>query len=97
MNKPSYIDLARAKTEAPIYAFYFNFIQWTLNNRKVIHKFILNLRGQLYDWKTETWACDHLKANNWSAENFKKTRDLDEFASEPAIQLCGSGHHHHHL
>ena len=35
-------------------------------------QFILNFRGQLYDWKTKTWACDHLKANNWSAKNFKK-------------------------
>ena len=90
MNKPWYIDFARAKSEAPIYAFYFNFIQWSLNNCKVIHKFILNFRGQLYEWKTETWACDHLKANNWSAENLK-TLDLGEFASEPAIQSCGSG------
>ena len=72
MNKPWDIDFARAKSEAPIYAFYFNFIQWSLNNCKVIHKFILNFRGQLYEWKTETWACNHLKANNWSAENFKK-------------------------
>ena len=41
-------------------------------NCKVIHKFILYFRGELYDWKTETWAYDHLKANNWSAENLKK-------------------------
>ena len=53
-------------------------------------QFILNFRGQLYDWKTKTWACDHLKANNLSVENLK-TRDLGEFASEPAIQSCGSG------
>ena len=90
INKPWYIDFARAESEAPINAFYFNFIQWSSNNCKVIHKFLLNFRGQLYEWKTETWACDHLKANNWSAENLK-TLDLGEFASEPAIQSCGSG------
>ena len=28
--------------------------------------------GEPYDWKTKTWACDQLKANNWSVENFEK-------------------------
>ena len=30
-----------------------------------------------YDWKTKTWACNQLKAKNWSTENFKKIRDID--------------------
>ena len=30
MNNPWYIDFTRAKGEARIYSFYFNFIQWTL-------------------------------------------------------------------
>ena len=30
MNRPWYIDLARAKNEARIYAFYLYSIQWTL-------------------------------------------------------------------
>ena len=35
------------------------------------------------------WTLNHqLKANNWSAENLKKTCDLDERAPEPAIQSC---------
>ena len=70
-----YIDFARAISDDPIYAFYIYFIQWTINNCKVIHKFIhvLNLREELY------------------AENFKKTCVLNEVASEPAIQSCDSG------
>ena len=48
-HEQALIDFARAKSEASIYAFYFNFIQWSLNNCKVIQKFILNFSGQLYE------------------------------------------------
>ena len=65
------IDLARVKSEAPIYAFQIYFRQWTWNHCKEIHKSVLNFRGEPCDWKTWTWACDELKANNWLAENLK--------------------------
>ena len=32
-----------------------------------------------------------VKANNWSAENFKKARELNELAPEPVIPSCDSG------
>ena len=52
---------------------------------------IILLRGKPYNWKTWTWGHDQLKANNWSAENFKKTCDLDELAPEPTIRSCDTG------
>ena len=52
---------------------------------------ILNYWGEPYDWKTKTWACNQLKANNLSAEYFKKTHNFNELAPEPTIQSCDSG------
>ena len=62
------------------------------NHCKEIHKSIRNPRGgSCYFWgvvvlakKIWTWACDQLKADNWSADIFrqKKTRDVDELTPE---------------
>ena len=39
----------------------------------------------------ETWACDHLKTSNLSADNFKKILDLDGSTPEPAIRSSDTG------
>ena len=50
---------------------------------------MLNFMGEQYDWKTLTWACDQLKANN---SQLKKTkRDLGQLAPEPAIWSYDAG------
>ena len=59
------------------------------------HKSILNFMWKPYNWKTYIWACDQLKANNWSAENFKKTCDFNELAPEPTIPSCDTGQRIH--
>ena len=39
----------------------------------------------------KTWACDHLKTSNLSADNFKKILDLDGSTPEPAIRSGDTG------
>ena len=39
-----------------------------------------------YKFKKKTWACDHLKTSNLSADNFTKILGLDGSTSEPAIR-----------
>ena len=41
--------------------------------------------------KSLTWACDHLKTSNLTADNFKKILDLYGSALEPAIQTGDTG------
>ena len=41
--------------------------------------------------KNETWACDHLKTSNLSADNFQKILDLDGLTPEPAIRSSDTG------
>ena len=41
--------------------------------------------------KNQTWACDHLKTSNLSADNFKKILDLDGSTPEPAIRSSDTG------
>ena len=41
--------------------------------------------------KNQTWACDHLKTSNLSADNFQKILDLDGLTPEPAIRSSDTG------
>ena len=41
--------------------------------------------------KNWTWACDHLKTSNLSADDFKKVLDLDGSTPEPAIRSGDTG------
>ena len=41
--------------------------------------------------KNQTWACDHLKTRNLSADNFKKILKLDGSTPEPAIRSGDTG------
>ena len=43
------------------------------------------------DVKKWTWACDHLKTGNLSADNLKKILDLDGSTPEPAIRSSDTG------
>ena len=44
-----------------------------------------------------TWACDHLKSSNLSADNFKKTLELSGSIPEPAIRSCDTGQQIHYF
>ena len=56
-----YIDLGTAKSEAPVYAFWIYFRQWTFKP--------LQRNPQIYNHMTKKHK--HKPANNWSAENSK--------------------------
>ena len=67
-----YIDSARTKSEALVYAFWIYFTQQILNHCKEIHKSKKTLGENHITEKHKTWACNQLKANHWSAEYFIK-------------------------
>ena len=51
----------------------------------------INMTYFIYIFKTQTWACGHLKSSNLSADNFKKILDLDGSTPEPAIPSGDTG------
>ena len=53
------------------------------NQNCVAHKHILFP----VHWKNWTWACDHLKTSNVSADNIKN-RELDGSTTVPTIRSC---------
>ena len=83
-----------AKSKATVFLACNTWLNFRVRGLFLIKILIVRPKNKTYFiWmkKNQTWACDHLKTNNLSADNFKKILDLDGSTPEPAIRSCDTG------